>query len=190
MSSLEGNCNNNKRIKYDSQLFLKYIFDYKQYDTTDVPNIINICRVQVRKKGGALLAHYYAQVYLANGYSFEFHPGSQPKTFQNVNDNKNYIMCKSVLLCEKCCRKELTNFIDGENNFNIAFQNCETILCKRKSVQTVLGSTLLAILIINIIKFSAVNIIFIIFLVLLMYMVNNFLLNTPNVYYCEHYILN
>nr|QNN89457.1 ORF87 [Pieris brassicae granulovirus] len=55
------------------------------------------------------------------------------------------------MLCEECCRKELESYVSGENNFNIAFKNCESILCKRKSVQSVLGVVLLIILLINII---------------------------------------
>ncbi|AAQ21689.1 unknown [Cryptophlebia leucotreta granulovirus] len=184
MSSQEENC---KRVKYDSQLLLKYVFDFKTEDTQNLPNIINICRVRVRKTGGAVLAHYYAQVYLANNFNFEFHPGSQPKTFQNINDDKEYLLQKSLVMCENCCRKELQQYVEGENNFNIAFKNCETILCKRKSLQSVIGVVLFIVLIINILNFTLINLIFIAFLVFLLYFVNNYMLIEPRVEYCEHY---
>ncbi|ABC61216.1 unknown [Choristoneura occidentalis granulovirus] len=185
MSSQERN---SKRVKYDSQLLLKYAFDYKTENTAGVPNIINICRVKVKKTGGAVLAHYYAQIYLSNNFNFEFHPGSQPKTFQSINDNKDYLLFKSLLLCEKCCRKEIEAYVEGENGFNIAFQNCETILCKRKSVQTVIGTVLLIVLLINIINFTVINLIFIAFLVFLLFIVNNYMLLEPRVEYCKHYV--
>ncbi|AKN80779.1 hypothetical protein [Diatraea saccharalis granulovirus] len=181
MSSL----NNNKRIKYDSQLLLKYVFDYD--NKKGGPNIINICRVRVRKVGGAVLAHYYAQIYLDGGYNFEFHPGSQPKSFQNINDKKDYVIIKSLILCEECCRKELEEYLLGENEFNIAFQNCESILCKRKSVQSVVGATLFIVLLINIAHFTIINIFLIAFLVFLLYVVNNHLLMEPRIEYCKHY---
>ncbi|AAK70763.1 ORF103 similar to AcMNPV ORF81 [Cydia pomonella granulovirus] len=184
MSSQEGS---SKRVKYDSQLMLKYVFDFKTEDTQHLPNIINICRVRVRKTGGAVLAHYFAQVYLANNFNFEFHPGSQPKTFQAINDDRDYLLHKSLVLCEECCREELQQYVDGENNFNIAFQNCETILCKRKSVQSVIGVVLFIVLLINIINFTIINLIFIAFLVFLLYFVNNYLLMEPRVEYCKHY---
>ncbi|AAM70294.1 hypothetical protein [Phthorimaea operculella granulovirus] len=176
-----------KRVKYDSQLLLKYVFDFKTESTDGAPNIINICRVKVRKTGGAVLAHYYAQIYLANNYNFEFHPGSQPNTFQYINDDKDFTLWKTLILCEKCCRRELESYIKGENSFNIAYQNCETILCKRNSVQSVIGTVLLAVLVINIIHFTTINLIFIAFLVFLLYFVNNNLLIEPSVFYCKHY---
>lgn len=185
MSSQEGN---SKRVKYDSQLLLKYTFDFKTDDTHNIPNIINICRVKVKKTGGAILAHYYAQIYLSNNFNFEFHPGSQPKTFQNINDNKEFILYKSLIMCESCCKKEIEKYVIGENNFNIAFQNCETILCKRKSVQSVIGTVLLLILLINIISFSIINLIFIAFLIFLLFFINNYMLIEPCVEYCKHYV--
>ncbi|AEB00376.1 hypothetical protein [Clostera anachoreta granulovirus] len=181
---------NNQRVKYDSQLLLKYVFDFKTVDTDKTPNIINICRVKVRKTGGAVLAHYYAQVYTSNGFNFEFHPGSQPKTFQHINDDKDYLLYKSRVLCEACCRRELEEYVEGENNFNIVFQNCETILCKRNSVQAVLGAVLLLVLIINVVNFSPVNLIVVFMLLFLLFIMNNYMLTAPRVEYCEHYIRN
>nr|UYX49723.1 unknown [Darna trima granulovirus] len=181
---------NSQRVKYDSQLLLKYAFDYKTNDVIGIPNIINVCRVKVKKTGGAMLAHYYAQIYLANGFNFEFHPGSQPRTFQNINDYKDYILYKSIIMCEECCKKEIEKYVDGENGFNIAFQNCETILCKRKSVQSVIGTVLLIVLLLNIINFTIINVIFIAFLIFLLYFVNNYMLIEPHVEYCKHYIKN
>ncbi|UYE99023.1 MAG: Clas87 [Betabaculovirus sp.] len=179
---------NRSRVKYDSQLLLKYVFDYKLNDTEGAPNIINVCRVKVKKFGGAALAHYYAQIYLANDFSFEFHPGSQPKTFQNINDTQENVPYMSFVLCEECCRKKIEGYIRGENNFNIAFQNCETILCDRKSVQTVISTVLLVVLLVNIVYFSMINLVFIAFLVYLLYIVNNYIIKEPTVSYCEHYI--
>lgn len=185
MSSQKGN---RSRVKYDSQLLLKYVFDYKLNDTIGAPNVINVCRVKVKKLGGAALAHYYAQIYLANNFSFEFHPGSQPKTFQNINDAQENVSYMSFVLCEECCRKKIEAYVHGENNFNIAFQNCETILCNRKSVQTVISTVLLVVLLVNIVYFSMLNLVFIAFLVYLLYIVNNYMIKEPTVNYCEHYI--
>nr|WPN08718.1 Ac81 [Cnaphalocrocis medinalis granulovirus] len=176
-----------KRVKYDPQLLLKYTFDFKLEDTLHTPNIINICRVKVKKTGGAVLAHYYAQIYLANNFNFEFHPGSQPKTFQHINDQKQHILVSTLVLCEECCRQKLEEYIDGENNFNIALQNCETILCKRKSVQSVLGLVLFVVLLINIVEFKFFNLIYIAFLIFLLYVINNYMLCEPNIEYCKHY---
>ena len=184
MSSQNGN---GKRVKYDSQLLLKYAFDYKPEDTTGLPNVINICRVKVRKTGGAVLAHYYSQIYLANNFNFEFHPGSQPKTFQSISDDKDFLLYQTLILCEECCRRKLEEYVEGENNFNIAFRNCETILCKRESVQSVVGGVLLLVLLINIIQFSLFNIICIAFLLFLLYLINNHLTVEPRVEYCIHF---
>ncbi|AAG27384.1 PxORF86 peptide [Plutella xylostella granulovirus] len=175
-----------KKVKYDAQLLLKYVYDFKLKSTDNKPNIVKICRVKVKKTGGAVLAHYYAKLYLSNDFTFEFHPGSQPKTFQNINDGIDHTLFEIRILCDECCKKELTEYVEGENNFNIAFQNCETILCKRKSVQTVIGCVLLTVLIINIIKYDVLNMILIIFLLFLLYTVNNYMLKNPSVYYCEH----
>lgn len=183
MSNQQGNV----KVKYDSKLLLKYAFDYKTRSEDGEPHIINLCRVKVKKTGGAVLAHYYAQVYLANGFNFEFHPGSQPRTFQPVDPNKRHMLYKSLVLCERCCRKELERFVEGENSFNIALRNCETILCKRNSVQTVIGAALLVVLLINILKFEAMNLIFVAFLVFLLYFVNNHQLTEPYVEYCRHF---
>lgn len=187
MSSPGGPASSGKRVKFDSQLLLKYAFDYKVRDTTGVPNVITVRRVKVRKTGGAVLAHYYATVHLANDFSFEFHPGSQPKTFQNVDPDKKHVLYKTLVLCEPCCRRELESYIDGENGFNIAFQNCESILCKRKSVQTVLGSALLAVLLINILEFSSLNLLMIVFLLFMLYFVNNHMISEPRIEYCDHF---
>ncbi|AER41524.1 hypothetical protein [Epinotia aporema granulovirus] len=186
MSSQDGLVNN-KRVKYDSQLLLKYIFDFKTKDVSDTPNIIQICRVKVRKTCGTVLAHYYAKVYLANGFMFEFHPGSQPKTFQSVDETKHYVLYKTLILCEECCRKELDGYVEGENRFNIAFRNCESILCNRSSVQSVIGGVLLIVLLINIVEFSVINLFYIAFLICLLYLINNHLLHDPNIHYCPHY---
>lgn len=121
----------NNRIKYDPQLLLKYVFDFRK-DNQDVgPNVIKICKVKVKRTGGTLLAHFYAQIYLSNNFEFEFHPGSQPKTFQSMNSSEGTVV-KVLLLCDDCCKRELVDFVEGENGFNIAFRNCESILQKKE----------------------------------------------------------
>jgi Baculoviridae AC81 len=174
-----------KRVKFDSELLIKYIFDFKSEPTHNKPNVIKICRVKVQKAGGAVLAHFFAKIYLSNGFQFEFHPGSQPKTFQNIQD-ADHSPFQVLILCDECCKQELTLYVEGENSFNIAFNNCEEILCKRKSVQTVLGAVLLAVLVINIVNFNTLNLIVIIFLLLILYLSNNYMLTHPFLLYCPH----
>lgn len=36
---------------------------------------------------------------------------------------------KVLILCDECCKKELCDYIKGENLFNVVFRNCESILC-------------------------------------------------------------
>ncbi|AAS82644.1 ORF94 [Agrotis segetum granulovirus] len=182
--------NNSKdRVKFDSEVLLRYIYDYS-LTASNEPNVIKICRVKVRKTGGAVLAHYYAQVFVSNKFSFEFHPGSQPKTFQNVDTEKEHLPVCVKFMCDECTKQELRDYIEGENQFNIAFKNCESILCKRKSVQTVIITILIVVLLINLVNFSALNIIVIAFLLILLYIVNNYLLSKPKVSICKHYKLN
>lgn len=177
----------NRRIKYDSELLIRYVFGYNVKSVEGLPNVIKICRVKVKKAGGTVLAHYYAQIFLSNDFSFEFHPGSQPKTFQNIDYEKEHLPFKMYLCCDDCCKAEIKRFVDGENKFNIAFQNCETILCKRKSMQTVLATILLLVLIINIVEFRTINLFIILFLLTMLYIVNNYLLMQPKVEYCPHF---
>ncbi|QBQ01644.1 ac81-like protein [Hyphantria cunea granulovirus] len=174
-----------KRVKFDSELLIKYVFDYKSKPINNDPNVIKICRVKVQKTGGAVLAHFFAKIYLSNGFQFEFHPGSQPKTFQNIQDT-DHSPFQVLILCDNCCKQELTSYVEGENSFNIAFNNCEEILCKRKSVQTVLGIVLMAVLVINIVHFNTINLIVIIFILLILYLSNNYMLTNPTIVYCPH----
>ncbi|AQQ80377.1 ORF110 [Betabaculovirus altermyunipunctae] len=183
MTSQQGLVNN--RVKFDPQLLLKYAFDFR-IDNEDVgPNIIKICKVKVKRTGGTVLAHFYAKIYLSNKFEFEFHPGSQPKTFQTMNSSDGTVV-KVLVLCDACCKRELTDYVDGENGFNIAFRNCESILCKRKSVQTVIGVALVVLLLSNIINFKIFHMVLIAFLIALLYLTNNFMLHQPIVEACQH----
>ncbi|AAF05234.1 ORF120 [Xestia c-nigrum granulovirus] len=173
------------RVKFNPQLLLKYVFDFRKENKDVGPNVIKICKVKVKRTGGTILAHYYAKIYLSNDFEFEFHPGSQPRTFQTMN-NADSTVVKVLLLCDSCCKRELTDFVEGENSFNIAFQNCESILCKRKSVQTVIGVALVVLLISNIIEFKLFHMVLIAFLVALLYMTNNYMLHHPIVKTCDH----
>jgi hypothetical protein len=172
------------KVKFDAELLLRYVFDAP---SSDMANVIKICRVNVKKTGGAVLSHYYAQLFLSNNFMFEFHPGSQPKTFQTIDYEREFLPHKTLVLCDDCCKQELRRYIDGENRFNIAFHNCEAILCNRKSVQTTLTTILLFVLIANIIQFNYVNLLLIVFILFLLYIGNNYLLMEPKVEYCKHY---
>nr|AYU75261.1 hypothetical protein [Spodoptera littoralis nucleopolyhedrovirus] len=179
----------NSRVKYDPDLMIKYLFDNGSFgrkeDEKNDTNVIKICKVKVTKTGGTMLAHYYARIKLANGYTFEFHPGSQPKTFQTVHSNGTVIMVR--VMCSDCCKKELIEYVKGENKFNIAFQNCESILCKRKSVQTVLITIALLIVLINLMAFSFLHLFFILVIIVLLYINNNYMIRDPSVSICAHY---
>nr|WML75142.1 hypothetical protein KBIHDJOI_00099 [Spodoptera littoralis nucleopolyhedrovirus]WOC30936.1 hypothetical protein GACBDANE_00057 [Spodoptera litura nucleopolyhedrovirus] len=180
----------NSRVKYDPDLMIKYLFEYGSFDKKEDgikkdANVIKICKVKVTKTGGTMLAHYYARIKLSNGYTFEFHPGSQPKTFQNVHSNGTVIMVR--VMCDDCCKKELIEYVKGENRFNIAFQNCESILCKRKSVQTVLITIALLIVLINLMAFSFLHLFFILVIIVLLYINNNYMIRDPSVSICAHH---
>ncbi|AJK91763.1 ORF102 [Spodoptera frugiperda granulovirus] len=176
----------NNRIKFDPQLLLKYVFDFRIDNTDAGPNVIKICKVKVKRSCGTLLAHFYAKVYLSNNFEFEFHPGSQPKTFQTMDSSEGTVV-KVLYLCDDCCKRELIDYVQGENGFNIAFRNCESILCKRKSVQTVIGVALVVLLLSNIINFNLFHMVLIAFLIALLYMTNNFMLHEPFVEPCPHF---
>ncbi|AXU41525.1 AC81 [Alphabaculovirus altermyunipunctae] len=174
---------NSHKVKYDPELLLSYLFDGKKDNGTDL-NEIKVCKVRVTKTGGAVLAHYYARIKMFNGYTFEFHPGSQPRTFQNVHSDGIVILVR--IMCNECFRKELVDFIEGENKFNIAFQNCESILCKRKSMQTVLITIAVIIVLINIGDFSFVHVFFILIIIVLLYINNNYMIRDPKIFICQH----
>lgn len=174
-----------EKVKFDAELLLRQAFDDPSAGSSS--NVIKICRVNVKKAGGAVLSHYYAQIFLSNNFTFEFHPGSQPKTFQTIDYERDFLPYKTLVLCDECCKKELRRYVEGENQFNIAFHNCEAILCNRKSVQTVLITVLLFALLINIVDFKYVNLLLIAFILFLLYIGNNCILTKPKVEYCEHY---
>ncbi|QEI03675.1 hypothetical protein [Rachiplusia nu nucleopolyhedrovirus] len=170
------------RIKYDSELLLHYLFDGLR-NSEDI-NVIKICKTRVKKTCGTMLAHYFAHIDISNGYSFEFHPGSQPRTFQVSHSDGNIIIV--LILCDECCKNELRSFVDGENGFNVAFQNCESILCKRKSMQTVFVTLALAVIFLNMFKFSWFYIFLVIFLMTLLYINNNYMISDPRIVVCSH----
>nr|WUR10766.1 ac81-like protein [Calliteara abietis nucleopolyhedrovirus] len=147
-------------------------------------NVIKICKARVMRTCGTLLAHYYAQIEISNGYKFEFHPGSQPRTFQQLHSEGHIIII--LIYCDACCKKELTVFVEGENDFNVAFRNCESILCKRKSMQTIFVSMALVAVALNMFYFSWYYIFFVLFLLLLLYLNNNYIISSPRVVFCEH----
>ncbi|ABY65799.1 hypothetical protein [Orgyia leucostigma nucleopolyhedrovirus] len=171
------------RIKYDSQLLIHYLYD-KSSDNAENVNVIKVCKVRVVRTCGTLLAHYYAQIEISNGYKFEFHPGSQPRTFQQTHSEGHVIL--TFVCCDDCCKRELCAYVEGENEFNVAFKNCESILCKRKSMQTVFVSLALLVIALNMFKFSWYYIFFVFFILILLYLNNNYLISSPRVIFCEH----
>ncbi|AKR17369.1 hypothetical protein [Urbanus proteus nucleopolyhedrovirus] len=170
------------RIKYDPEMLLHLLFDNYQY--SDNCNVIKVCKVKVKKTGGIVLAHYYAHVQLSNNFEFEFHPGSQPKTFQNVHTLGNVLIVN--ILCDACVKRELYDYILGENKFNVAFYNCERILCKRQSVQTVFITVALIIIGFNMFSFSWLFIFLTIIIIMCLYVINNYMISGPLINYCIH----
>ncbi|AKC91691.1 ac81 [Lambdina fiscellaria nucleopolyhedrovirus] len=171
------------KIKYDSQLLLHYLYD-GHVNADKTPNIVRVCKVKVTRSWGTLLTHYYADIALSTGYVFEFHPGSQPRTFQQVHSVGHLIMV--IVLCDECCKRELCAFVEGENNFNVAFRNCESILCKRKSMQTVFVGMALTVIALNMFHFSWYYIFFVFFIIALLYVNNNYIISGPQVAFCQH----
>ncbi|ACI47452.1 unknown [Spodoptera litura nucleopolyhedrovirus II] len=170
------------RVKFDADLLIHYVFD--GISRSENTNVIKVCKVRVKKACGTLLAHYYAQIEISNGFTFEFHPGSQPRTFQHIHTEGNVILV--FFLCDQCCKQELRLFIEGENDFNVAFRNCESILCKRKSVQTVYITMAVLVLFANIIHFSWYFVLFIFVMIVLLYLNNNYMISNPQIVYCSH----
>jgi Baculoviridae AC81 len=178
----DKNLANLTRVKYNSELLLHYVFD--GISNSENTNVIRVCKVRVKKTCGTLLAHYYAEINISNGYAFEFHPGSQPRTFQSVHTDGCVIMI--LIMCDECCKNELRQFVKGENGFNVAFKNCESILCKRKSIQTVLVTMALVALFANMFYFSWYYIFFVLFMLVLLYINNNYMISDPQIVFCPH----
>ncbi|ANF29709.1 ORF_61 [Catopsilia pomona nucleopolyhedrovirus] len=147
-------------------------------------NVIKIYKVKVKKTGGSMLAHYFAQINVSTGYAFEFHPGSQPRTFQTIHTEG--LLIKVLILCDDCCKKELRDYIKGENGFNVAFKNCESILCRRISFQTALLSCAIFLLLFNLDRFSFINLIIIILILVALFCHNNYIISNPSVVFCNH----
>jgi hypothetical protein len=169
-------------VKFDDDLLIHYVFD--GLTNSENTNVIKVCKVRVKKTCGALLTHYYAQIDISNGFSFEFHPGSQPRTFQHVHTSGNIIMI--LVMCDNCCKEELRSFVQGENNFNVAFKNCESILCKRKSMQTILITAAVVAIFANMFHFSWYYIFFVVFMLVLLYINNNYMISVPKIVFCSH----
>ncbi|UZE89746.1 AC81 [Parapoynx stagnalis nucleopolyhedrovirus] len=179
------------KIKYDSELLLHYLYDTNnqqhEHFANDV-NVIQIYKVKVKKTGSSVLAHYFARISVSTGYSFEFHPGSQPRTFQTVHTEG--LIIKVLILCDECCKNELRKYIEGENSFNVAFQNCESILCRRVSFQTTLLSCAIILLLFNIEHFSIINLIIIVLILIALFCHNNYIISNPSITFCTHKTIN
>lgn len=174
----------NERVKFDPELLIHYLFDNIDMHTDTDVNVIKVCKIRVTKTMGTMLTHYYAHIKINNDYEFEFHPGSQPRTFQTVH-TKGFVV-GVYLVCNECCKNYLRTFIEGENNFNVIFKNCETILCQRHSFQTIFVSLALLCVFVNMIEFSWFFIFLVTCIVILLYMNNNYLISTPQVQVCAH----
>ncbi|AOT85471.1 cyun71 [Cyclophragma undans nucleopolyhedrovirus] len=187
------------KIKYDSELLLHYLYDdnhnhhhhQKDYcenkNNADI-NVIKILKVKVKKTGASMLAHYFAQINVSTGYSFEFHPGSQPRTFQTIHTEG--LIIKVLILCDECCKNELRDYIKGENSFNVAFKNCESILCRRVSFQTLLLSGAIILLLFNVEKFSVINLVIILLILIALFCHNNYIISNPSIVFCNHKNIN
>lgn len=181
------------KIKYDSELLLHYLYNgnsnfQNENQTNCNINIIKILKVKVKKTGASMLAHYFAQINVSSGYAFEFHPGSQPRTFQTIHTEG--LIIKVLILCDECCKNELRNYIKGENSFNVAFRNCESILCRRISFQTLLLSCAIFLLLFNFDTFSIINFFIIMLILVALFCHNNYIISNPCVEFCKHKNIN
>jgi hypothetical protein len=82
----------------------------------------------------------------------------------------------------------LRNYIQGENKFNVAFKNCESILCRRVSFQTLLLSAVIILLLFNIETFSIINFIIILLILIVLFCHNNYIISNPSIVFCDHKI--
>ncbi|ABF50307.1 unknown [Antheraea pernyi nucleopolyhedrovirus] len=173
------------KIKYDSALLIQYLYDGFGADKPQCDiNVIKVYKVKVKKTGASILAHYFAQVSTSTGYEFEFHPGSQPRTFQTVHTEG--LIIKVHILCDECCKAELRRYVAGENRFNVAFRNCESILCRRVSFQTLLLGCAVLLLLFNVEKFSVLNLFVIMLILVALFCHNNYIISNPHVAFCNH----
>ncbi|ALR71616.1 hypothetical protein AGNV_082 [Anticarsia gemmatalis multiple nucleopolyhedrovirus] len=173
------------KIKYDSELLIHYLYEGFRTDKQQCNlNVIKIYKVKVKKTGASILAHYFAQISTSSGYEFEFHPGSQPRTFQTVHTDG--LIIKVHIMCDECCKAELRRYIKGENGFNVAFRNCESILCQRVSFQTLLLGCAILLLLFNVEKFSILNLLVILLLLVALFCNNNYIISNPYVVFCNH----
>lgn len=147
-------------------------------------NVIKVYKVKVKKTGASILAHYFAHVSTSTGYEFEFHPGSQPRTFQTVHTDG--LIIKVHIMCNQCCKAELRRYVEGENGFNVAFRNCESILCQRVSFQTLLLASAILLLLFNVENFSALNLFVILLILLALFCHNNYIISNPQIVFCKH----
>lgn len=170
------------RVKYDYEYLIHYLFD-GAVKTSNI-NVIKICKVKVQRIGGTVLSHYFAKIHLSTDYSFEFHPGSQPKTFENSQNSG--ILEQILIVCDNCCKLELKTYIEGENSFNILINNCEKILCKRQSCQSIILILVLMFLVLNLFKFSFYNVVVVVLLLFMLYINNNYMISPPKIYICPH----
>ncbi|AGR56961.1 hypothetical protein [Choristoneura occidentalis alphabaculovirus] len=179
------NWTSTNKIKYDSELLLQYLYEGFNADKSHSNiNVIKVYKVKVKKTGASILAHYFAHVSTSTGYEFEFHPGSQPRTFQTVHTEG--LIIKVHIMCDDCCKSELRRYIDGENGFNVAFRNCESILCRRVSFQTLLLGSAVLLLLFNVENFSALNLLVIMLILLALFCHNNYIISNPHVVFCNH----
>nr|UIX56198.1 HycuOrf-70 hypothetical protein [Hyphantria cunea nucleopolyhedrovirus]UIX56343.1 HycuOrf-70 hypothetical protein [Hyphantria cunea nucleopolyhedrovirus] len=173
------------KIKYDSELLLKYLYEGFGADKSQSNiNVIKVYKVKVKKTGASILAHYFAHVSTSTGYEFEFHPGSQPRTFQTVHTDG--LIIKVHIMCNECCKSELRRYVEGENGFNVAFRNCESILCRRVSFQTLLLGSAILLLLFNVENFSMLNLFVILLILLALFCHNNYIISNPQVVFCNH----
>lgn len=170
------------RVNYDYEFLIHYLFD-GAVKTSNI-NVIKICKIKVRRIGGSVLSHYFAKIHLSTDYFFEFHPGSQPRTFENSQNHG--ILEQILIVCDNCCKIELKNYIEGENSFNILLNNCEKILCRRQSCQSIILIFVFLFLILNLFKFSFYNVVLVVVLLLMLYINNNYMISPPKIYICPH----
>lgn len=173
------------RVKYDSRLLTHQLFD----GPTNNINSVAVCRTKVKRAVGNVLSHYFARVDVA-GKQFEFHPGSQPYTFQNLHGVDDGDLPPTVvqcdIMCNECTKRRLHDMVNMENQFNLMTRNCETIMCERTSFQSVLVSAAVIAAAANLIYFSWYLVLFIVLLLIVLYLNNNHPLANPRVKLCEH----
>jgi hypothetical protein len=182
--SAARSCGNNDKIIYDKQKLLDYLWSVKHSDSNH--NILEVCRNNVNRPGlQHVFRHYFVTVDMSDNERFEYHPGSQPHTFRDYNENSRREYVHTEVLCNECFDKRMAQIIESDNAFNVLLNNCEHILCSHSKQASYFWVIIISLLMF-IISLNIIFIIILIFAFVSLVMYNQFYKITPQVVCCEH----